>query len=65
MGIIADEEENKCCEWRIVDMPHGLPVYNTSCGNIRLSCAKGYDIYCNGCGRKIKVIDDLKVSDSE
>lgn len=52
---IAEEEENKTCEWRIVDAPHGIPFYNTSCGKIRLNCTTGYDIYCNGCGKRIKV----------
>ena len=52
---IAEEEENKTCEWRIVDTPHGIPIYNTSCGKIRLVCAKGYDIYCNACGKIIEV----------
>ena len=52
---IAEEEENRTCEWRIVDTPHGIPIYNTSCGKIRLNCATGYDIYCNGCGKKVEV----------
>ena len=43
------------CEWRIVDRPHNLPIYNTSCGKIRLQYTTGVDIYCNGCGNKIKV----------
>ena len=38
---IAETEENKCCEWKIVDTPHGMPIYNTGCGKIRLSCATG------------------------
>ena len=45
------------CEWRIVDRPHNLPIYNTSCGKIRLQYATGIDIYCNGCGKKIKVVE--------
>ena len=51
-GVIPDD----VCEWRIVDRPNNLPIYNTSCGKIRLQCATGVDIYCNGCGKKIKVI---------
>ena len=43
------------CEWRIVDRPHNLPIYNTSCGKIRMQYTTGVDIYCNGCGNKIKV----------
>lgn len=52
-GSVSDDE----CEWRIVDRPHNLPIYNTSCGKIRLQCATGIDIYCNGCGKKIKVLE--------
>ena len=52
-GGVAEDE----CEWRIVDRPHNLPIYNTSCGKIRLQCATGIDIYCNGCGKKIKVLE--------
>ena len=50
-GGVADD----VCEWRIVDRPHNLPIYNTSCGKIRLQYTTGVDIYCNGCGNKIKV----------
>lgn len=28
---------------------------------MRLSCATGIDVYCNACGKKIKIIDDTKV----
>ena len=52
-GGVSDD----VCEWRIVDRPHNLPIYNTSCGKIRLQCATGIDIYCNGCGKKIKVLE--------
>ena len=45
------------CEWRIVDRPNNLPIYNTSCGKIRLQYVTGVDIYCNGCGKKIKVVE--------
>ena len=27
--------------------------------------ATGIDIYCNACGRKIKIVDDKKVGESE
>ena len=52
-GSVSDDE----CEWRIVDRPHNLPIYNTSCGKIRLQYATGIDIYCNGCGKKIKMVE--------
>lgn len=58
--IIRKYEENKAddvCEWVIVDRPHNLPIYNTSCGKIRLQYVTGVDIYCNGCGKKIKVVE--------
>ena len=45
------------CKWRIVDRPHNLPIYNTSCGKIRMQYTTGVDIYCNGCGKKIKVVE--------
>lgn len=57
---IADEEESKCCEWRVVDRPQGFIIYNTGCGRIRLNCVKGYDVYCNACGKKIKIVNDSK-----
>ena len=31
-----DGASDDVCEWRIVDRPHNLPIYNTSCGKIRL-----------------------------
>ena len=52
-GVVSDD----VCEWRVVDRPHNLPIYNTSCGKIRLQYSTGYDIYCNGCGKKIKVVE--------
>lgn len=62
---IAEDEENKCCEWRIVDRPNNCLIFNTECGRIRLSYSIDYDIYCNACGRKIKIVDDKKAKDSE
>ena len=53
-GSVSDD---MCCEWRIVDRPHNLPIYNTSCGKIRMQYTTGVDIYCNGCGKKIKVVE--------
>lgn len=61
---MSNKKENKYCEWRIVDTPHGMPIYNTGCGRIRLSCAIGIDIYCNACGKKIKIVDDTKVGEN-
>lgn len=52
-----NSKSEEVCEWRIVDRPNGFPIFNTSCGAIRLACAKGIDIYCNACGRKIKVVE--------
>ena len=52
-GGVSDD----ACEWVIVDRPHNLPIYNTSCGKIRLQYVTGVDIYCNGCGKKIKVVE--------
>ena len=52
-GGVSDD----VCVWRIVDRPNNLPIYNTSCGKIRLQYATGVDIYCNGCGKKIKVVE--------
>ena len=53
-GAVSDD----VCEWRIVDIPHNFPIYNTSCGKIKLQYATGVDIYCNGCGKKIKIVGD-------
>ena len=53
-GGVSDD----VCEWIIVDRPHNLPIYNTSCGKIRMQYTTGVDIYCNGCGKKIKIVGD-------
>lgn len=50
-----DIEIEEACEWKIVDRPNGFPIYNTSCGAIRLNHLTGVDVFCNGCGRKIKI----------
>lgn len=57
-SYIDEEVSDNVCEWRIVDRPHNLPIYNTSCGKIRLQYTTEVDIYCNGCGKKIKVIQN-------
>nr|DAR47352.1 MAG TPA: restriction alleviation protein [Bacteriophage sp.] len=62
---IAEEEENKHCEWENVIPPHGMPVFYTSCGKISLSRVSNYDIYCNFCGKKIKIVGDTKSGDSD
>lgn len=62
---ITEEEENKHCEWHVNHTPMGFPFFTTECGKMRLSCATGIDIYCNACGRKIKIVDDKKVGESE
>lgn len=62
---IADSEENKQCEWHVNHALMGFPFFITGCGKMRLSCATGIDIYCNACGRKIKIVDNKKVGDSE
>lgn len=56
-GSVSDASDN-VCEWRVVDRPHNLPIYNTICGKIRMQYITGVDIYCNGCGKKIKVIQN-------
>lgn len=61
---LKDKNGRLIWENDIVDIPHGMPVYNTGCGKIRLSCATGIDIYCNACGKKIKIVDDTKVGEN-
>lgn len=58
--------KEECCEWETILTPqYGIPFYYTSCGKIRLSHQTGYDIYCGFCGRKIKIVDDMKGGVSE
>lgn len=52
-------------QWYVTHTPHGFPIYATECGRMRINYATGIDIYCNACGRKIKVVDDTKVGDSK
>lgn len=54
-------KENEQCKWYVTHTPYGFPVYATECGKMGLSCATGIDVYCNACGKKIKIIDDTKV----
>lgn len=58
-------KENEQCKWYVTHTPYGFPVYATECGKMRLSCATGIDVYCNACGKKIKIIDDTKVGGGE
>lgn len=51
------KQRERMCEWTLIDRTNGFPIFNTSCGAIRLSCATGIDIYCNNCGKKIKVVE--------
>lgn len=62
---MSNIKESKFCEWYVTHTPYGFPIYATECGKIRLSCATGIDIYCNACGKKIKIVNDKKVGESE
>lgn len=62
---MSSKKESKFCEWYVNHIPCGFPFYATECGKMRLNYSKGYDIYCNACGKKIKIVDDTKVGDSE
>lgn len=62
---MRNDKENEQCEWYVTHTPCGFPFYTTECGKMRISCETGIDIYCNACGRKIKIVDDTKVGDSE
>lgn len=50
--------KNEECTWRSTYTLYGFPIYVTECGTTRLNYIAGYDIYCNNCGRKIKVITE-------
>lgn len=58
---MSNDKEDERCEWYVNHTPYGFPLYATECGEVRLNYATGIDIYCNGCGRKIKIVDDKKV----
>lgn len=62
---IAENEENERCKWYAAHTPYGFPFFTTECGKTRLSCATGIDIYCNACGRKIKIVDDKKAGEND
>lgn len=50
------KDEREYCEWEEIYTPKLLPFYYTACGKFRLNYVPGYDIYCNACGKKIKLI---------
>lgn len=60
-----NDKREEQCKWYVTHTPHGFPIYATECGKMRINYATGIDIYCNACGRKIKVVDDTKVGDSK
>ena len=60
---MSNDKENDQCKWYVTHT--GFPGYATECGKIGLICATGIDIYCNACGKKIKIVDDTKASDPE
>lgn len=62
---MSNDKKDERCEWHVIHTPYGFPLYATECGKTRLSCATGIDIYCNACGKKIKIVDDKKAGDSE
>lgn len=64
MKMMSDNKENEQCKWYVTHTPYGFPIYTTECGKMRFNYSKGYDIYCNACGRKIKIVDDKKVGES-
>lgn len=60
---MSGEKKDEQCKWYVIHTPYGFPVYSTECGKMKLSCVAGIDIYCNACGRKIKIVDDTKVGE--
>lgn len=62
---MSNSEEDKQYRWYVTHTPYGFPFFTTECGKMRISCATGIDIYCNACGRKIKIVNDTKVGENE
>ena len=60
---MSNDKKDEQCKWYVVHTPYGFPFFTTECGHMRISCASGIDIYCNACGRKIKIVDDTKVGE--
>lgn len=50
------KDKRQYCEWEETYTPNLFPFFYTSCGKFRLTYVHGYDIYCNACGKKIKLI---------
>lgn len=61
---MSNDKEDERCKWYVAYTPYGFPVYATECGKIGLICATGIDIYCNACGKKIKIVGDKKVGEN-
>lgn len=61
---MSNDKKDEQCKWYVTHTPYGFPVFATGCGHMRISCATGIDIYCNACGRKIKIVDDTKVGEN-
>ncbi|MGN0346322.1 MAG: hypothetical protein ACI4DU_03450 [Lachnospiraceae bacterium] len=51
-GGVSDD----VCEWRVVDRPNNLPIYNTSCGYKLEEYFDTNACYCKQCGKKIKAV---------
>lgn len=61
---MSNDKKDEQCKWYVTHTPYGFPVFATECGHMRISCATGIDIYCNACGRKIKIVDDMKAGEN-
>lgn len=61
---MSNDKKDEQCKWYVTHTPYGFPAFATECGHMRISCATGIDIYCNACGRKIKIVDDTKVGEN-
>lgn len=61
---MSNDKKDEQCKWYVTHIPYGFPVFATECGHMRISCATGIDIYCNACGRKIKIVDDTKAGEN-
>lgn len=57
---MSNDKKDERCEWYVNHTPYGFPLYATECGEIKLNYTTGIDIYCNSCGRKIKIVDKTK-----
>lgn len=57
---MSNDKKDEQCKWNVAHTPYGFSVYITECGKMRLNYTAGFDIYCNACGRRIKIVDDVK-----